>query len=145
MAQAGKLVAAWLVMALLAPTAALAQSSEPDNSSDNGKPGDTYPVSLDRIRRGLVGTPRTKETRHGLNIQYYIEVYGHAPKLELFTTQDNLTNAPVMYGGMTHQEFLNLVTPQAFRAPTADIPGMIAALIKWYAEKQKQGGARRDR
>lgn len=132
-----------LVVALVAPTAALAQSPEPDNTRNARGATDTraeerYPVSLDRIRRGLVGTPRTRESRRGLKIEYYVEVYGRAPKVDLFTREENLTSAPVMYGGMTHQEFLQVVTPQEFRAPAADIPGAIAALIKLLADKQKK-------
>ncbi len=135
MAPIRRTLAALLVTALVAPSAALAQGPEPDAKGNGG-----YAVSLDRIRRELRTALRTTESRNGLRIQYYVEVYGRAPKLELFTKADNVAAAPVMYGGMTHQEFLNVVTPQEFRAPAADIPGAIAALIKWYAGKRKPGG-----
>lgn len=72
-----------------------------------------------------------------------MEVYGKAPRLELFAPEINLTNAPVMYGGMTHQEFLSVVTPEEFRSPPADISGAIAALIKWAVQKQKNSSPRR--
>lgn len=95
------------------------------------------PVDLDRIRRGLARQARTTETRDGLRLAYYVEVYGTAPRLQLFTPGENIAASPVMYGGMTHQEFLDVVTPQEFRSPAADIPGAIAALVKWAVEKRK--------
>ena len=121
-----------LLVALTAPVAALAQNSDPVTA----KAESTYPVSLERIRRGLVGASRTRGSRKGLKLEYYVEVYGRAPKIDLFTETENVKTSPVMYGGMTHQEFLNLVTPQEFRAPAADIPSAIAALIKWATQKK---------
>jgi hypothetical protein len=123
---------------LMAPAQALAQTTEP-SSEGAARPATSDPeppVSLERIRRGLALQPRTRESRDGLRLEYFIEVYGQAPRLELFTPEENAITAPVMYGGMTHQEFLQVVTPQEFRAPAADIPGAIAALIKWYAQKR---------
>lgn len=101
------------------------------------------PVSLDRIRRGLAAQPRTREVRNNLRLEYYVDVFGKSPDLQLFAPEMNLTNAPVMYGGMTHQEFLQVVTPEEFRAPAADISGAIAALIKWAAEKKKNSSPKR--
>jgi hypothetical protein len=42
-----------------------------------------------------------------------------------------------MYGGMTHQEFLQVVTPQEFKSPPADIGAALAALVKWLSDKNK--------
>lgn len=132
--------AAILTATLLAPPAALAQqpngsshvSSNGSNASD-----ENLPVSLDRIRRELKAQPPIKETKDGIRLQYYVEVYGHAPQIQLFTPDDNLGSSAVKYGGMTHQEFLNLITPEEFRSPPADIGSAIAALIKWATEKKK--------
>jgi hypothetical protein len=144
-------VAAFVAAAILAASAtAAAQSTDegqplaPRAGSDRraaARPDESVralPVNIDRIRRGLVQQTRTRETRDGLHLQYYVDVYGRAPQLELFTPEENFTNAPVMYGGMTHQEFLQFVTPQEFRAPAADIPGAVAALVKWAAKKVKK-------
>lgn len=100
-------------------------------------------MSLERIRRELASAPRTTERRDGLRLQYYVEVYGKAPKLELFTPDMNLTTAPVRYGGMTHQEFMSVVTPEEFKAPAADISGAIAALLKWAVERKKNSSPKR--
>jgi hypothetical protein len=101
------------------------------------------PVSLERIRRELASAPRTTERREGLRLEYYVEVFGKAPGIELFIPETNLTAAPVMYGGMTHQEFISLVTPEEFRAPAADIGSAIAAFIKWAAERKKNSSPQR--
>jgi hypothetical protein len=106
-------------------------------------PEGQLPVSLDRIRRELGAQTRTRESRHGLRLDYYVEVYGTAPRLQLFAPEFNFTNAPVMYGGMTHEEFLSVVTPEEFRSPPADISGAIAAFVKWAIEKKKSSSPRR--
>jgi hypothetical protein len=143
-------VAALTVAALLTPVPALAQSPNSERppvgspgsdrpAADRPQPTDeTLPVNINRIRRGLAQQTRTREKRDGLHLQYYVDVYGRAPQLQLFTPEENLVNAPVMYGGMTHQEFLQFVTPQEFRAPAADIPAAVAALVKWAAKKVKK-------
>jgi hypothetical protein len=144
--------AALLSAVLLAPAGAVAQ--QPGNTASERPPTTAagkearrtdLPVSLERIRRELVATTRTTSSAQDpLRLEYFIDVYGRAPRIELFTREENLTSAPVMYGGMTHQEFMQVVTPQEFRAPAADIPGAIAALVKWLSEKnQTSGGAPR--
>ncbi|HEX7021199.1 MAG TPA: hypothetical protein VF159_14370 [Gemmatimonadaceae bacterium] len=141
--------AALLSAALLAPASAVAQqpgdtASERPRTTEAGKEArqTDLPVSLERIRRELVATTRTtSSSQDPLRLEYFIDVYGRAPRIELFTREENLTSAPVMYGGMTHQEFMQVVTPQEFRAPAGDISGAIAALVKWLSEKnQKSGG-----
>jgi hypothetical protein len=124
------------LLSLGAPAAVRAQSPEPERREPATKEPE-LPVSLERIRRELSQQARTSESRDGLRLSYYVEVYGRAPRLELFSPEENLTSAPVQYGGMTHQEFLRVVTPEEFRSPAADIPGAIAAFLKWAAEKRK--------
>lgn len=97
------------------------------------------PVSLERIRRELIHqVARSRNDSHGLDIRYYVEVYGQAPPLQIFGPETDLVHGPVPYGGMTHQEFLNLVTPQEFRAPAADLTMLPMALAKWLAEREKK-------
>ena len=143
-----------LVAALATPTVALAQqnppapaqqpdppapvrsatSSTPRTSSDSDT---TLPVSLERIRRELIHqVARSTNLSRGLDIRYYVEVYGQAPQIQIFSPDTDLVHGPVPYGGMTHQEFLNLVTPQEFRAPPADLTMLPMLLAKWLAERQ---------
>ena len=88
------------------------------------------PIDLANITRQLRQTQST-ESRTGLNIRYRIDVYGTAPRIELFTKGDNLSSGPVPYGAPTHRDMINQVTPQEFRAPIADF----SALLRWLADR----------
>src|SRR5512140_127421 len=124
-------VAILLITVLAAPAVAFAKPQNPPAPPAAASPppqrtsGDSevnLPVSLERIRRQLIHqAARSRNDSHGLDIRYYVEVYGHAPQIQIFTPETDLVHGPVPYGGMTHQEFLNLVTPQEFRAPAADL------------------------
>jgi hypothetical protein len=69
---------------------------------------DDLPVSLERIRRALAQLP-------ALNLNgkpvFRVEVFGRKPTIEDILGPDYL-RGPAPYGGMTHQEFLNMVTPK---------------------------------
>jgi len=91
------------------------------------------PIDLAKVTRELRQSAAS-ETRTGLNIRYRVDVYGQAPRIELFTKQDNLASGPVPYGAPSHQEMINHVTPQEYRAPYADIGN----LIHWLNEKTKK-------
>jgi len=136
-------IAALLIAALPAPANALAQqpaNGAADRSAGAEKKAADLPVSLARIRRELAATrPRTRSSKDGLRLEYFVDVYGRAPRIELFTPTENITSAPVMYGGMTHQEFLQIVTPQEFKSPPADIGAAMAALVRWLSDKNKSG------
>lgn len=97
-------------------------------------PAAELPVSIERIRRKLALAPPSKTA--GLKLEYYVEVYGKSPHIDLFTDFDPTTGA-VQYGSPTHQEFLTLVTPEEFKSPPADLLTPAVALIKWLAEKGK--------
>ena len=91
------------------------------------------PIDLTKVTRDLRQSAAT-ESRTGLHIRYTVDVYGQAPRIELFTKQDNLEKGPVPYGAPSHQEMINHVTPQEYRAPYADIGN----LIHWLNEKAKK-------
>ena len=88
------------------------------------------PIDLAKVTRQLRQSPAS-ESRNGLHIRYTIDVYGQAPRIELFTRQDNLATGPVPYGAPTHREFLEHVTPIEYRAPIMDF----SALIRWLSDK----------
>lgn len=131
-----------LVVTLLAgpPAAYAGQRTEKPHTAPQETPATAQaapppgelPVSIERIRRKLAQAPQSKTT--GLRLEYYVEVYGKSPKLDFLTEFDPTTGA-VQYGSPTHQEFLDLVTPQEFKSPPADLLTPAVALIKWLAEK----------
>lgn len=72
------------------------------------------PIDLQRIERRF-RQGQIREERDGLNLRYYIDVFAVAPRIVLFTEQDNLRYGPVPYGGPTHNEMLDMMTPRPFR------------------------------
>ena len=72
------------------------------------------PIDLQRIERRF-RQGQIREERDGLNLRYYIDVFAVAPRIVLFTEQDNLRYGPVPSGGPTHNEMLEMMTPRPFR------------------------------
>lgn len=91
------------------------------------------PIDLAKVTRELRQSA-VNESHNGLHIRYTVDVYGQAPRIEFFTKQDNLASGPVPYGAPSHQEMINHVTPQEYRAPYADIGN----LIRWLSDKAKK-------
>jgi hypothetical protein len=92
------------------------------------------PIDLTKVTRDLRQAAATESHDNGLHIRYTVDVYGQSPRIELFTKQDNLTHGPVPYGAPSHQEMIDHVTPQEYRAPYADIGN----LIRWLSDKAKK-------
>jgi hypothetical protein len=116
------------------------QETEPAGSASTQQTAE-LPVSVERIRRKLAQAPPSKTS--GLRLEYYVEVYGRSPHIDLFTDFDPTAGA-VQYGSPTHQEFLDLVTPQEFKSPPADLLTPALALMKWLAEKGRDKSKKTD-
>ena len=87
------------------------------------------PLDLHRIERQLRQTSK-REDHEGLRLRYFVEVYGKAPKIEIFAPGESVTG-PAPWGAPTHKDMLQLVTPKEFRSPPMDF----AALMKWVSDK----------
>lgn len=74
------------------------------------------PVSLDRIQRALSRPPAIR--LKGERVVFRVEILGRKPTIEDILGPDYL-KGPVPSGGMTHQEFLNMVTPKDFQGYAA--------------------------
>jgi hypothetical protein len=100
---------------------------------------DALPVSLDRIQRALAKTPRLIFDERDQPI-FRVEVFGDEPTIEDILGPDWATG-PVRHGSMTHQEFLNLVTPrdvQGYAAFSNEEGATVAAtsfLLQWTLQK----------
>ena len=70
------------------------------------------PVSLDRIQRAL-SRPPAIQPRSDRPV-FRVEIFAAKPTVEDILGPDYLIG-PVPYGGMTHSEFLNMVTPTEYR------------------------------
>ncbi len=67
-------------------------------------------VSLSRIRRRLDALPSASEARSLLRLNYYVQVYGRTPPLDLFYDFD-IHNSPISYGVPLHNEMLAVMHP----------------------------------
>jgi uncharacterized protein YqjF (DUF2071 family) len=115
---------AWLAAAaLLAPWPVWAQSqqvpvpeahvaSQAPSTVDVGQ----LPLSMSRLQRRLRASTE-RQARVGLNLQYYVDVFGVAPPLVFFTKDDNLTTARAPFGAPTHDDMIAAMTPRGFAPP----------------------------
>ena len=101
-----------LVFALAAaPGAALAQAPPEPPPQASGEPIQ-LPVSLEKIQKAIARPPAIKPRTD--RTVFRVEVFAKKPTVEDILGPDYL-KGPVAYGGMTHQEFLNMVTPNEFK------------------------------
>lgn len=142
------LIAATLAVVMVAtPAAALAQGAAASAGQHPAQPApaqlrppadlpspEDLGLSIKRIRRELRETPPTQSAL--LRYDFHVEVFGTNPKVDFFKDFDLSPNGAVRYGGMTHSEFLNVVTPQAFRAPSADLAGLALMAIEQLAKRK---------
>ena len=98
---------------ILAALLVLQQAPEP------APPPADLPVSLDRIQRALAAPPPI--TLKEQNPVFRLEVFGRKPTIEELLGE-KFWIGPTPYGGMTHQDFLNMVTPELAR-PYAGFTG----------------------
>ncbi|MBA2305860.1 MAG: hypothetical protein H0W08_24950 [Acidobacteria bacterium] len=96
--------------------AAIAQSAQPSSaappvvSQENGSI--ELPVSLERIQEALSRPPAIKPSTN--RPVFRVEVFARKPTVEDILGPDYL-RGPVPAGGMSHREFLNMVTPVEYR------------------------------
>ena len=93
-------------------SASTKQSTTPEAPLDPN----SLPVSLARIQKGLA-KPQTVRLNPDRQV-FRVEIFGEKPTIEDILGKD-FWKGPVPYGGMTHQEFLSMVTPK-------DVQGMAA-------------------
>jgi hypothetical protein len=127
---------ALLVVGLALPARAQqpAPSSPPSSATrpstlDVGR----LPVDLHRIERQL-RQHSEREQHEGLRLRYFVDVYGKAPKIELFAPDEDLAHGPTPWGAPTHRDMLEVMTPKEFRTPIMDFN----ALMRWLTDKLNQ-------
>ena len=96
------------------------------------------PLDLHRLQRDLRQAASTQGDNHGLKIAYRVDVYGQAPRINLFTKDDNLQSAAVPYGAPTHHDMIDAAT-RTFdgRGASYRPPQMmdLASFVRWVADK----------
>jgi hypothetical protein len=98
------------------PPTATAQPPASGEPPATPVPVEDLPISLDRIQRGIAQPPAIR-----LQIDrpvFRTEVIGKWPTIEEMLGPD-FARGRANYGGMTHQEFLNMVTPKDVQGAAA--------------------------
>lgn len=117
------------------------QQGKPQPAAPTIRPED-LPVSLDRIQRALAHTPMLRfdpDDRPVVRVQ----VFGERPTLEDIVGPDYIRGS-AHYGSLTHQEFLEMVTPkdvQGYAAFSNEEGATVAAtsfLFQWTLQKAIQ-------
>jgi hypothetical protein len=127
-----------LLFSLIQATGAAAQADEPAGKAAT-KPAEStvdvsrLPINLDRIQRQLRQST-VRDESDGLRLRYVVDVFGQAPRVELFGGLENALTGPAPYGAPTHQDMLNIMTPQEFSAPAANFGN----LFRWLSDKAKK-------
>ena len=97
------------------------------------------PVDVDRIQKALANTPMLRFDEKSRPV-FRVQVFGDKPTIEDILGPD-WANGLVPYGGMTHQEFLKMVTPedvQGYAAFSNKEGATVAAtsfLLQWTLQK----------
>lgn len=103
---------------------------------DAGKLG----VDLSRIKKGLrVAETREKLAIDGLRLDFSIQVYGQAPKIDVLEGVD-LFNGGVPGTAPSHNQMIEFWTPAIYRSPTMPISalGFWAAQQIWKKSQKSQ-------
>jgi hypothetical protein len=112
------------------------QSAAPALRADVDKLG----VDLSRIKRELAWQ-RPSGAPSPLKLEYFVEVVAEAPPILLFQPGE-LTTGPSPMGAPTHADIVNLLTPEAFKAPAMPLSTIaiigIQKLVQWEARKAKE-------
>jgi hypothetical protein len=102
-----------------------APATSPDLSIDPTKLG----VSLPKIQKGLfIAEEREAQSGGGLRLEFNVQVYGMAPKIEVLKGVD-LSSGGVPGSAPTHRQMIEFVTPAIYRSPTMPV----SALALWAA------------
>ena len=130
-----------LLYSLIQATGAAAQGASADEPAAKAatKPAEStvdvsrLPINIDRIQRQLRQST-VRDESDGLRLRYVVDVFGQTPRIELFGGSENALTGPAPYGAPTHQDMLQIMTPQEFSAPAANFGN----LFRWLADKAKK-------
>ena len=122
------LVSFVLIACLAAPC--FAQEPQPKPAPEPSIDVTKLGVSLKRIQRGLfIAEAREKQGGDAMHLEFNVQVYGKAPKIEVLKGVD-LVNGAVPGTAPSHRQVIDFLTPQIYRTP-----GMpVSALAMWAAQ-----------
>ena len=117
-----------LTMLLLGPLASVDAAAQDVDDAPPPLPAVELSVNLERLKRKLETLPATDEERSVMKLNFYLNVYGSAPRINPLLGFD-LHTGPVPFGGPSHADMLNQWTPEEFSAPVADLGSVLGWLF----------------
>jgi hypothetical protein len=142
MTRAQRLAVVVVTAVLLAPPV-LARQAQPVLARQAPPPAtqstpDSLGVSLKQIRQQLKDVPEyPRAPGSGMRYDFFVNVYGTRPAIEFFKDFDLSLDGPVKWGGVTHQEILNAITPYPFQHYGSGIDLMAQFKKKYQASSTK--------
>lgn len=96
-------------------------------------------VSLARIQKGLrTAEAREKANPEGLRLEFNVQVYGTAPRIDVIPDGADLVYGQVPGTAPSHSQFLEFVTPQIYRTPGVPLSAFAMWAAQWMADKSKK-------
>lgn len=95
-------------------------------------------VSLSRIQKGLfIAESREKQGDDGMRLEFNVQVYGKAPKIEVLKDLD-LLNGEVPGTAPSHRQMIDFVTPEIYRTPALPVSALAFWAAQHFWEKGKK-------
>ena len=91
-------------------------------------PAVELPINLERVKRGLEALPSSEEARSRLKLEFYVNVYARAPRIDPLEGFD-IHRGLVPYGAPSHAEMMRQWTPQGLDVPVADLGSVLGGII----------------
>ena len=115
-------IASVLTVLLLSPLAPATAAAQKDDQAP--LPAVELPVNLERLKQKLAALPATDEERSFLKLNFYLAVYGSAPRINPLAGFD-IHTGPVPFGVPSDADLRSLWTPKEFSAPAADLGSVL--------------------
>jgi hypothetical protein len=114
------------------------QQPQPTPPADEAIDATKLGVSLSKIQKGLfIAEARDKTRRDGLHLEFNVQVYGQAPKIEVLKDID-LFNGAVPNTAPTHGQMIEYWTPQIYRSPGLPLSALAYWAAQHFWEKSKK-------
>ena len=136
-------LAAWLVLLVGLASPAMAQeipAPAPPTAPADPQVIDASKLGVDlaRIQKGLrFAESREKLSADGLRLDFSIQVYGQAPKIDVLSGVD-LFNGGVPGTAPSHNQMIEFWTPPIYRSPTMPVSALAFWAAKYFWDKGKK-------
>lgn len=127
-----------LVACLAAPCLAQEAKTPPAAPAEPTIDVNKLGVSLKRIQRGLfIAESREKQGGDAMHLEFNVQVYGQAPKIEVLKGID-LVNGAVPGSAPSHRQVIDFLTPEIYRTPTMPVSALAVWAAQHFWEKGKK-------